>query len=79
VHTVLYREYQINSVVLDEKEAMERAFDSLSSTLESMVTETGAELLSKTVTCELDETSFRLFCTVICIENIALEREIEIN
>ena len=79
VHTVLYREYQINSVVLDEKEAMERAFDSLSSTLELMVTETGAELLSKTVTCELDETSFRLFCTVICIENIALEREIEIN
>ena len=79
VETIVYREYQYRDVVLDENEAMEKAFDALSEALERMVTETGAELLSKTVACELDESVFRISCTVICIENIALEREIEIN
>ena len=77
--TVVYREYQYRRVALDEAEAMERAFDALSESIKAMVTETGAELLSKTVECELDETSFRIVCTVICIENIALERDVEIN
>ena len=77
--TVVYREYQYRRVILEEVEAMERAFDALAESVKTMVTETGAELLSKTVACELDESSFRIVCTLICIENIALERDVEIN
>lgn len=77
--TVCYREYHEESVTLDGQSAMEKAFSALEHQLEAFVTETDAELLRKTVEWELDETAYHLRCTVICIENIALTQEIDID
>ena len=38
----------------------------------------GVELLQKTVTTHLGESEFRLDCTVLCIEDIAATRPIDI-
>ncbi len=77
--TVRYREYREQPTVLSGAEAMEKAFDALESRLNTFVTQTGAELLKKTVSYEMDEFSYRLRCEVVCIENIAQTQEIEIN
>ena len=76
---IVYREYREEPIVLENEEAMERAFSALAETLDTFVTDTGAELLSKAVTYELDEDAYRIHCTVICIENIALVREFDSN
>ena len=76
---VCYREYREETALLDGQEAMEKAFSELESQLEAFVTETGAELLSKTVEYELDESAYRIRCTVVCIENIAETQEIDID
>ena len=77
--TVCYREYREEPALLDGQTAMEKAFSELERQLEAFVTEAGAELLSKTVEYELDETAYRIRCTVVCIENIAETREIDID
>lgn len=77
--TVCYREYREEPTVLDGQAAMEKAFSELESRLEAFVTETGAELLRKTVEYELDESAYRIRCTVVCIEDIALTQEIDID
>ena len=79
IQSVVYREYRKEICTYGTEEAMERAFSALSGELEDFVTKTGAELLSKTVRCELDESAFRIHCTVICVENIALVQEFGIN
>jgi similar to stage IV sporulation protein len=79
IQSVVYREYRKEICTYGTEEAMERAFSALSGELEDFVTKTGAELLSKTVRCELDESAFRIHCTVICVENIALVQEFDIN
>ena len=77
--TVCYREYREETALLDGQAAMDKAFSELERQLESFVTETGAELLSKTVEYELDESAYRIRCTVVCIENIAETQEIDID
>ena len=79
LHSVIYREYREEPFVLDGETAMEQAFSELSLLLGRFVTETGAELLSKTVSCEMTEGAFRIHCTVVCIENIAITKEFEIQ
>ena len=79
METVLYREYREQEIMLDGQTAMERAFTTLEGMLETFVTESQAELLKKTVTYELDEDAYRLRCEVICVENIALTRELDID
>ena len=77
--TVCYREYREETALLDGQAAMDKAFSEMERQLESFVTETGAELLSKTVEYELDESAYRIRCTVVCIENIAETQEIDID
>ena len=79
LQSVIYREYRKELRTYGNGEAMEQAFSALAGELEAFVTKTGAELLSKTVRCELDESAFRIYCTVICVENIALVQEFDIN
>lgn len=74
-----YREYEERDVLLNGDEAMSLAFDELDGVLERFVTQTGAELLSKTIRCELDGDSYRIHCTVTCIEDIACEKPIDIS
>lgn len=79
VRSVVYREYREETVNRTEREAMNAAFDQLSEELSVFVSETGAELLEKSVTFSLDAHAYRLQCTVVCIENIALTREFDMN
>ena len=76
---IVWREYTEQEVSLTEQEAMEAAFAALADQLSAFVSETGAELLGKNVTFELDEQAYRLRCSVICIENIAVVQEFDIN
>jgi similar to stage IV sporulation protein len=75
----LYREYRMEAGQLSGDEAMEKAFSVLSGQLEQFVFETGAELLEKTLSFELDEDSYRLSCRVVCVENVAREQEFDVN
>ena len=75
----LYREYRMEAGQLSGDEAMEKAFSALSGQLEQFVFETGAELLEKTLSFELDEDSYRLSCCVVCVENVAREQEFDVN
>ncbi len=79
IGTTRYREYEQRDVLLNGDEAMSFAFDELDSVLERFVTQTGAELLSKTIRCELDDVAYRIHCTVTCIEDIACEKPIDIS
>lgn len=79
VQQVVYREYREEHFCMDGEAAMEQAFLQLSQMLEKFVSDTGAELLSKTVRYELDESAYRIRCTVICIENIARVQEFDMN
>lgn len=76
---IIWREYTEQEVSLTEQEAMEAAFADLADKLSAFVSETGAELLGKNITFELDERAYHLRCSVICIENIAVVREFDIN
>ena len=75
----LYREYRMESGRLAENEAMEKAFGALAQRLAQFVSETGAELLEKSLSFCLDEDSYELSCRVICIENVAREQEFDVN
>ena len=77
--TVCYREYREAPVILDAETAMECAFSELDDRLAQFVTESGAELLRKTVRYQMDDDAYRIRCTVMCIENIAQTRPIDIN
>ena len=79
METVRYLEYREEPVTLRIEEAMDRAFAALEAQLGVFVSETGAELLRKTITCDPGEQAFRLMCTVVCIEDIARVEEIDIN
>jgi len=79
METVRYVEYREEPVTLRIEEAMDRAFAALEAQLGVFVSETGAELLRKTITCDPGEQAFRLMCTVVCIEDIARVEEIDIN
>ena len=74
----LYREYRTESGRLTGDEAMEKAFAALSQSLTQFVSETGAELLEKSLTFCLDEDSYGLSCRVVCIENVAREQEFDV-
>ena len=75
---VIYREYRNERICLDGDEAMDEAFLQLSAQLERFVSDTGAELLSKTIAWELDEDAFRISCSVVCIEDIARTLEFDV-
>lgn len=77
--TISYRAYRTERERLSETQAMEKAFARLEYELERLITETEAELRRKTVTCELTEESFRIRCTVECVENIAKIKKIDIS
>ncbi|MBR4872429.1 MAG: sporulation protein YqfD [Clostridia bacterium] len=75
----LYREYRMESGRLAGDEAMEKAFAALAQRLAQFVSETGAELLEKSLSFCLDEDSYELSCRVVCIENVAREQEFDVN
>ena len=50
----------------------------LADQLEKFVSETGAELLSKTIAWELDGEAYRISCSVVCVENIARTLEFDV-
>ncbi len=60
-----------------KEEALEEAYRSLARQLESLSGE--VELLRKQIVTEWTDTGVRLHCTVVCIENIAEQVEIEIK
>ena len=79
METVRHLEYREEPITLRSEEAMDRAFAELEMQLGVFVSETGAELLRKIITCDPGEQAFRLICTVVCIEDIARVEEIDIN
>ncbi len=75
VVTELVTVYETVTRTRTEKEASDMAFDLLSRQISS---ETGdADLMSKTIRCEISDTSVRLTCTAVCSENIALPQKIQ--
>ena len=72
---VTYSEYNTESVVLDESEAMSQAFKTLGEELELL--SQSAELIRKDIEFEISDRAYILRCRLVCIENIAVTREIE--
>ena len=70
-----YLEYGYKSVVLDENEAMIKAFDTLEAELKRMSPK--IELVKKNIEFEITETAYILKCSGECIENIAQLKELE--
>ena len=70
-----YLEYVERAVTLSEEEAMERAFALLDGELGAFSEK--AELLTKNIEFEISESAYILRCSVVCIENIAMTREID--
>ena len=69
-----YLEYETAEVVLSEAQAMEAAFDQLEEWLDALSPE--IELLEKRQEFLVGEESYLLKCTVVCVENIAISRDI---
>lgn len=70
---ITYSEYKFEPVLLDETEAMNRAFDMLEEELERISPE--AELIQKDIDFEITDSGYILKCRLVCIENIATVRE----
>lgn len=70
-----YSEYEFVKVVLNENEAMERAFSVLEDELEKL--SESAELIKKNVEFEISDSAYVLKCSLVCIEDIAVTKEIE--
>ena len=58
-----------------ENEAMELAYYRLNEIIGNELYE--AEMLKKTIECEITDNAYILYCTVECIENIAVQQEFE--
>ena len=70
-----YSEYMTEPVFLDEKEAMNKAFEALEEELERL--SQSIELVKKDIEFEITDRAYILKCQLVCIENIAEVREIE--
>ncbi len=77
IRTEEYLPYSYVSSRYDGEMAMKLAFYRLKCQLEKDFGD--AQLLSKTITTNLTENEFILDCTLVCIENIALQSEFEIT
>ena len=75
VRTVRRISYETETLKHSEDEAMELAYYKLRELLESELM--GAELLKKSVSYEITDTAYVLYCTVECIEDIAVMQEFE--
>jgi len=76
VRTVWHLPYTVTEVTRTPAEAEELAYFQLAREIASIPG--GVELLQKTVTTHLGDTDFCLDCTVVCIEDIAATRPIDI-
>lgn len=75
VRTVSELWYETEACRYTEEEAMNIAYYRLRERIESELSE--AELLRKTVECEITDNAYILYCTVECIEDIAVMREFD--
>ena len=72
-----YLEYEEREIMLSEQEAMERAFAMLEEELSAF--SQIAELLQKNIEFEISESAYILKCRIVCVENIAEVREIDVK
>ena len=70
-----YCEYEILPNLIDEEAAMELAFKALEQELGRLSQD--IELLKKDIEFEINEKSYILRCQLVCVENIAVVKEIE--
>jgi hypothetical protein len=67
--------YEAEKCRYTETEAMELAYYRLGEIIRNELCE--AELLSKRIECEITDKAYVLYCTVECVENIAVMQEFE--
>ena len=77
VRTTTYLEYETESAERDIEIAMEQALFELSEQISRSSPE--CELLRKQISTEISDTALILDCHIVCVQNIAVEKEIEIN
>ena len=77
IRTVTYREYELCEAERSESEMLDGAYDALYERMESEVPD-GA-LVRKNVSCELSDDAVTLRCRAEYLENIALQKEIELE
>jgi similar to stage IV sporulation protein len=73
--TVRSISYETETLRYSEAEAIEIAYYRLREIMEAELS--GAELLKKSIACEITDSAYILYCTVECIENIAEMQEFE--
>lgn len=77
IRTVTYLEYEIKQSDRDIEMAMEQALHELSVQLIESSPE--YELLRKQISTEITDTALILDCHIVCVQNVAVEKEIEIS
>ena len=77
IRTATYLEYNTESATRDVSVAMEQALFELSEQINKSSPE--CELIRKTVSTEITDTALILDCHVVCVQNVAVEKEIEID
>ena len=77
IRTTTCFEYETERSALDASVALEQALFRLSEQISASSPE--CELLSKTVSTEITDTALILDCHIVCVQNVAVEKEIEID
>ena len=77
MRTTTYLEYETESAERDIEIAMEQALFELSEQISRSSPE--CELLRKQISTEISDAALILDCHIVCVQNIAVEKEIEIN
>ena len=73
----VYRPYVLQTVSRTAEEALEQAYGELEDRLGALSPE--IQLLEKRISTEIGEQSLLLKCKLVCVENIAVQEEFEIN
>lgn len=77
IHTVKYMAYEQAKMKRSVAEAEELAYFELSQKLGEMAED--CVIIRKTITPRVGEDSFSLYCVVVCVENIAVTSEFEVD
>lgn len=76
-HSTIFAEYIYEDQIRTPEEALELAYEELDKQIDDMVS-SGAVILRKNTSGELQESRYLLECTIVVIENIAETKEFEV-
>lgn len=77
IKKITYCEYEEHPIILTEHQAMEKAFEVLEAELDEL--SESVELLRKELEFEIRDDAYVLRCRIVCVENIAMTREITVG